>query len=79
MAKDYGIAVVVTNQVNSSHSCTNSSSYTGGNVMAYSSNYRISLTRRYAGDRVTATIVKSPYHLENRTNLMLGEKGIEDV
>ena len=79
MAKDYGIAVVVTNQVNSSHSCTTSHSYTGGNVMAYSSNYRISLRRRSAGDRVIATIVKSPYHLGNKTNLMISEKGIEDM
>jgi hypothetical protein len=46
--------------------------------MAYISNYRICL-RRYAGDRIVATIVKSPYHLENKTHLMLLEKGIEDI
>jgi hypothetical protein len=41
--------------------------------MAYASNYRICL-RRYAGDQVAATIVKSPYHLEDKTNLILSEK-----
>ncbi|MPZ05005.1 MAG: hypothetical protein GEU26_01060 [Nitrososphaeraceae archaeon] len=49
-----------------------------GNVMAYTRNYRICL-RRYAGDRIVAAIVKSPYHLENKTYLMLSEKRIEDI
>lgn len=75
MAQDYGIAVVVTNQVNSSYPYCS----TGGKVMTYTSNYRIFLKRRYAGGRVTATIVKSRYHLENKTDLVLGERGIEDM
>jgi len=78
MAKVYGIAVVITNQVNSSHSCNKPHSYAGGKVMAYSSDYRICL-KRHTGDRITATIVKSPYHKGNKTNLMLSEKGIEDI
>jgi DNA repair protein RadA len=78
MAKVYGIAVVITNHVNSSHSCNKPQSYAGGSVMAYSSDYRICLQRN-TGDRITATIVKSPYHLGNKTNLKLSEKGIEDI
>jgi DNA repair protein RadA len=75
IAQNYGIAIVITNQVNSSHPYSS----TGGHVIAYSSNYRICLRRRYAGDKVTATLVKSPYHLGNNTDLMLSEKGIEDM
>jgi len=80
MAQGYGIAVVVTNQINSSHSCTIShkSNSTGGNVMTYVSDYKICL-RRYNGDRIIATIVKSPFHLENSTKLVLSEKGIDDL
>lgn len=81
IAQDYGIAVVVTNQVNTLHPCTIShkSNSTGGNIITYMSNYRICLRRRYAGDQVAATIVKSPYHLEKKANLILSEKGIEDA
>lgn len=78
IACDYGIAVVVTNQINySSHPY---SSAAGGHVMSFSSNYRIYLKTRYAGDKVTATIVKSPYHhLGKKAYFMLSEKGIVDV
>ena len=79
MAQDYGITVVITNQVNSSHpfktSCKSNS--TGGSVVAYVSNYRVYL-RRYPTDRIVAAIVKSPYHLEGKANLTLSEKGIVD-
>lgn len=73
------LAVVITNQVNSSHPFNTSrkSHSTGGNVVAYASNYRICL-RRYHTDRIAATIIKSPYHLECKTNLTLCEGGIAD-
>jgi RecA/RadA recombinase len=79
IAQNYGIAVVITNQVNSSHPFKTSykSNSTGGNVIAYMSNYRVYL-RRYINDRIAATIVKSPYHLEGKTYLTLTEKGIVD-
>ena len=79
IAQGYGIAVVITNQVNSSHPSNISykSNSTGGNVVAYTSNYRVYLTR-YATDRIVATIVKSPYHLEGKINLTLSEKGMVD-
>ena len=74
IAQKYGIAVVITNQVNSSHPYGKSNS-TGGNVVTYASNYRVYL-RRYPTDRIVASIVKSPYHFEDKTSLTLGEKGI---
>lgn len=77
IAQKYGIAVVITNQVNSSHSYGKSNS-TGGNVVTYVSNYRVYL-RRYPTDRIVASIVKSPYHLEGKTSLTLSEKGIVDL
>jgi RecA/RadA recombinase len=79
IAQGYGIAVVITNQVNSSHPSNISykSNSTGGNVVGYMSNYRVYL-RRYATDRIVAIIVKSPYHLEGKTNLTLCEKGMVD-
>jgi DNA repair protein RadA len=79
MAQNYGVAVVITNQVNSSHpnNVSHRSNSTGGSVVDYMSNYRVYL-RRYINDRTVATIVKSPYHLEGKTTLTLTEKGIVD-
>src|SRR5919106_2374210 len=79
MAQNYGVAVVITNQVNSSHpnNVSHRSNSTGGSVVDYMSNYRVYL-RRYINDRTVATIVKSPYHLEGKTYLTLTEKGIAD-
>jgi RecA/RadA recombinase len=79
MAQNYGVAVVITNQVNSSHpnNVSHRSNSTGGSVVDYMSNYRVYL-RRYINDLTVATIVKSPYHLEGKTTLTLTEKGIVD-
>ena len=79
IAQNYGIAVIITNQVNSSYpnNVSRKSNSTGGSVVAYMSNYRISL-RRYANDRIVASVVKSPYHCEEKTNLTVSEKGIVD-
>ena len=79
IAQNYGIAVVITNQVNSSppSKTSSKSNSTGGNVVEYVSNYRVYL-RRYINDRMVATIVKSPYHLEGKTYLTITEKGIVD-
>ena len=74
MAQEYGIAVVVTNQINS---CPKKSNSTGGGVMAYASNYRICLRSKNASDRLVTTIVQNPYHLENKRELILSDKGIE--
>ena len=84
IAQTYGIAVVVTNQVNySSH--PNTAKPTGGNIMAHSSTYRISLRRLHPDHnddscvKIVAKIAASLYHPENQAYFMLSEKGIEDI
>jgi hypothetical protein len=71
--------VVITNQINSSHPFDffHKSNSTGGKVVVYMADYRVCL-RRYHTDRIAASIVKSPYHLEYKINLTLCEKGIMD-
>ena len=76
IAREYGIAVVVTNQINSHNKKSNP---TGGSVMGYASNYRICLRGKTVSDQIVATLVKSQYHLENKTDLILNEKGIADI
>ena len=84
IAQTYGIAVVVTNQVNySSHSHTTKP--TGGNIIAHSSTYRISLRRLHpdhndnSSVKIVAKIAASLYHPENQARFMLSEKGTEDI
>jgi DNA repair protein RadA len=84
IAQTYGIAVVVTNQVNySSHPDT--ANPTGGNIIAHSSTYRISLRRLHPNHndnssvKIVAKIVGSLYHPENQAHFMLSKKGIEDI
>jgi RecA/RadA recombinase len=79
IAHNYGIAVVLTNQINSSHpfGISHKSNSAGGKVVAHMTDYRVYL-RRYHTDRIAASIVKSPYHLEYKTNLTLCERGIMD-
>lgn len=81
IAEAYGIAVVVTNQVNNScnYNIMNSSRPTGGNIMNHTSTYRISLERLAGSNRIIAKIVKSSYHMESEAYFMLTEKGIEDI
>lgn len=73
----YGIAVVVTNQINAGHSYT--AKPVGGKIMAQASTYRISLRRLDNRNRIVAKIVHSPYHPESETCFMLSEKGVEDL
>ena len=84
IAQTCGIAVVVTNQVDySSHPDT--AKPTGGNIMAHSSTYRISLRRLHpdhnknSSVKIVAKIAASLYHPENQAYFMLSEKGIEDI
>ena len=81
IAQAYSIAVVVTNQVNNSckNNMMNRPRPTGGNIMNYSSNYRISLQRLAGSSRTCARIVKSSYHPESEALFMLTKKGIEDI
>jgi DNA repair protein RadA len=81
IAQEYGLAVVVTNQVNNSskNNAMNNPRPTGGNIMNHTSTYRISLKRLAGSSRTIARIVKSSFHKESEAYFMLTEKGIEDI
>jgi DNA repair protein RadA len=72
IGQSYGIAAVVTNQVNSGMP-----SPAGGNIMSCMSTYRVSLS--YSGLNRIAKIVKSPYHRQINVLFKLSEKGVEDI
>jgi RecA/RadA recombinase len=76
IAQTYGIAVVVTNQINSGH--LNTAKPTGGDIMAHRSTYRVFLRRLCNNNKIVAKIVHSPYHPENEAHFILSDKGIED-
>jgi RecA/RadA recombinase len=77
-AAQTGIAVVITNQVNSGHGFTISPA--GGSVIACVSDYRISLRPWANGTNyIVAKIVKSSYHPKGEVYFKLGRKGIEDL
>jgi RecA/RadA recombinase len=75
IAQAHGIAVVITNQVNSDNSYT--SKPTGGSIIAYNSNYRIMLrgARANCGTYIVAKVVKSFYHRQGEARFKLGGKG----
>lgn len=80
LAETYGVAVVVTNQIQSSPDSYfgDSARPTGGNVVAHTSTYRIYLKRSSGKNRI-ARMVDSPYHAEREILFTLAEKGIADV
>jgi DNA repair protein RadA len=77
-AEVYNVAVVATNQVQSSPDTFfgDPTKATGGNVVAHTSTYRIYL--RKSGKNRVARMVDSPYHAERETIFVLDEKGIDD-
>ncbi len=77
-AEVYNIAVVATNQVQSSPDTFfgDPTKATGGNVVAHTSTYRIYL--RKSGKNRVARMVDSPYHAEREVIFILDEKGIDD-
>lgn len=78
LAQKHGIAVVVTNQVNSGYSFT--AKPAGGTIMGSTSTYRIFLRRlSNGGSDIAAKVVKSSYHPEAEACFKLSEKGIEDI
>jgi RecA/RadA recombinase len=81
IAQEYGIAVVVTNQINNSckNNTMNNSRPTGGNIMNHTSTHRISLNRLAGSNRIIARIVKSAYHKESEAYFVLTKKGVEDI
>ncbi|MGA2875491.1 MAG: DNA repair and recombination protein RadA [Nitrososphaerales archaeon] len=77
-AEVYNLAVVVTNQVQSSPDTFfgDPTKATGGHVVAHTSTYRIYI--RKSGKNRVARMVDSPYHAEREIVFVLNEKGIDD-
>jgi DNA repair protein RadA len=77
-AEIYNLAVVVTNQVQSSPDTYfgDPTKATGGHVVAHTSTYRVYV--RKTGKNRVARMVDSPYHPERETLFILDEKGIDD-
>jgi DNA repair protein RadA len=79
IAETFEIAVLLTNQVQSSPDSMfsgNSFKAAGGNVMAHSSTYRIFLRR--SGRNRIARMVDSPYHPESEIVFTIDNNGITD-
>lgn len=78
IAEVYGIAMVVTNQVQSSPDFFfgDPTRATGGHVVAHTSTYRIYL-RKAAKSRI-ARMVDSPYHPEREVVFVIDNKGVDD-
>jgi DNA repair protein RadA len=77
-AEVYNVAVVATNQVQSSPDTFfgDPIKATGGHVVAHTSTYRIYL--RKSGKNRVARMVDSPYHAEREIVFVLNDKGIDD-
>lgn len=79
LADAYDVAVVLTNQIQSTpDGYGDSAKPTGGNVVAHTSTYRL-LLKRSSGKNRIARIVDSPYHAERETLFSLSEKGVSDA
>ncbi len=79
IAETYGVAVVVTNQIQASPEAYFGDTVrpTGGNVVAHTSTYRIYLKR--SGKNRIARMVDSPYHAEREVLFTLSDRGISDL
>jgi DNA repair protein RadA len=78
-AEIYNVAIVVTNQVQSTPDTFfgDPTKPAGGNVIGHASTYRVYL-RKAGTDRV-AKIIDSPYHPYQDTRFTVNEKGIDDI
>jgi DNA repair protein RadA len=79
LAETYSVAVVVTNQIQSSPDAVFGDPIrpTGGNVVAHTSTYRIYLKK--SGKNRIARMVDSPYHAEREILFCLSDQGVADV
>ena len=81
LAEIYNVAVVLTNQVQSSPDSTfggsNSLRASGGNIIGHACTYRIFL-RKIGQDRL-AIMVDSPHHAYDQVKFTISEKGVEDA
>jgi DNA repair protein RadA len=80
IAYRYRIAVVVTNQVNTSPNSNTSYSHkpVGGHVMAHSVTYAVRLQSTNDGFIHTARIVVSPYHPPEKAYFAINKNGLTD-
>jgi DNA repair protein RadA len=78
IAETYGVAVVATNQIQSSPDSIFGDALRpiGGHVVAHTSTYRVYLKR--SGKNRIARMVDSPYHPEREVLFTLAESGVED-
>src|SRR5215471_11306290 len=79
LAEIFNIAVVITNQVQSSPDTFfgDPTKAAGGNILGHSSTYRIYL--RKSGENRIAKMIDSPYHPYSDTRFTLNEKGTDDI
>jgi DNA repair protein RadA len=75
----YNIAIVITNQVQSSPDTFfgDPTKAAGGNVLGHASTYRIYL--RKSGENRVAKMIDSPYHPYSETRFTVNEKGTDDL
>jgi DNA repair protein RadA len=79
IAEIYGVAIVITNQVQSTPDTFfgDPTKPAGGNVVGHASTYRIYL-RKAGNDRI-AKMIDSPYHPYSDVRFTVNEKGIDDT
>jgi DNA repair protein RadA len=79
IAEIYNVAIVVTNQVQSTPDTFfgDPTKPAGGNVIGHASTYRIYL-RKAGSDRI-AKMIDSPYHPYEDVRITVNEKGVDDV
>ncbi|MDQ3869943.1 MAG: DNA repair and recombination protein RadA [Thermoproteota archaeon] len=79
LAEIFNIAIVITNQVQSSPDTFfgDPTKAAGGNVLGHASTYRIYL--RKSGENRTAKMIDSPYHPYSDARFTLNEKGTDDL
>ena len=75
----YNIAVVITNQVQSSPDTFfgDPTKAAGGNVLGHSSTYRIYL--RKSGENRVAKMIDSPYHPYSDARFTVNDRGADDM
>lgn len=80
LAQRFNIAVVVTNQINTTPDMLNTKKAVGGSVMNHAVTYNIHLQNRFGASKCySAQIVSSPYHPQLDTIFMVNEKGVTDI
>jgi DNA repair protein RadA len=79
LAEIYNIAVVITNQVQSSPDTFfgDPTKAAGGNVLGHASTYRIYL--RKSGENRIAKMIDSPYHPYSDARFTVNERGTDDI